>query len=98
MAVNNLDGAVFATLFWKKPKTFAGSQTPCWRLNLFCSVIRQKATPLGGRLLGQVIVPDEPDFIALPTYLEPTKSPQGPLWNELGKTYPLILSTGTMRE
>ena len=26
----------------------------------FCSVIRQKITPLGGRLLGQVIVPDNP--------------------------------------
>ncbi|MCL6448885.1 MAG: molybdopterin-dependent oxidoreductase [Armatimonadetes bacterium] len=34
-------------------------------------------------------------FDPLPTYLEPTKSPQGPLWNELGKKYPLILSTGT---
>lgn len=34
-------------------------------------------------------------FNPLPTYLEPSKSPQGPLWNELGKTYPLVLSTGT---
>jgi anaerobic selenocysteine-containing dehydrogenase len=34
-------------------------------------------------------------FDPLPTYLEPTKSPQGPLWDKLGKMYPLILSTGT---
>ncbi len=31
----------------------------------------------------------------LPTYLEPSKSPQGPLWEKLGAQYPLILSTGT---
>ncbi|HMK76261.1 MAG TPA: molybdopterin-dependent oxidoreductase [Thermodesulfobacteriota bacterium] len=31
----------------------------------------------------------------LPTYREPFKSPQGPRWAELGKQYPLILSTGT---
>jgi len=34
-------------------------------------------------------------FDPLPTYLEPTKSPQGPRWHELGKKYPLVLSTGT---
>ncbi len=34
-------------------------------------------------------------FDPLPTYLEPAKSPQGELWNELGDKYPLILSTGT---
>jgi anaerobic selenocysteine-containing dehydrogenase len=34
-------------------------------------------------------------FDPLPTYLEPFKSPQGKLWDELGKKYPLILSTGT---
>jgi anaerobic selenocysteine-containing dehydrogenase len=34
-------------------------------------------------------------FDPLPTYLEPFKSPQGPLWNKLGKTYPLVLATGT---
>jgi len=31
----------------------------------FCGVIRRKTVPLGGRLLGQVIVPDDPDYIAL---------------------------------
>lgn len=31
----------------------------------------------------------------LPVYREPDKSPQGPLWAELGEKYPLILSTGT---
>lgn len=31
----------------------------------FGSVVRQKAIPLGGRLLGQVIVPDDPDYIAI---------------------------------
>lgn len=31
----------------------------------FCSVIRQKAAPLGGRLLSQVIVPDNSDYIAM---------------------------------
>ncbi|MFZ5597076.1 MAG: molybdopterin-binding protein [Bacillota bacterium] len=30
----------------------------------FCSVIKQKVVPLGGRLLSQVIVPDDPDYIA----------------------------------
>jgi anaerobic selenocysteine-containing dehydrogenase len=34
-------------------------------------------------------------FDPLPTYLEPFKSPQGKLWDELGTKYPLILSTGT---
>ncbi len=34
-------------------------------------------------------------FDPLPTYLEPFKSPQGILWDELGEKYPLILSTGT---
>jgi len=31
----------------------------------------------------------------LPTYREPDKSPQGSRWEELGKRYPLVLSTGT---
>ena len=31
----------------------------------------------------------------LPTYREPDKSPQGPRWADLGRKYPLILSTGT---
>lgn len=31
----------------------------------FCSVLRQKLVPLGGRLQGQVIVPDDPDLIAM---------------------------------
>jgi len=31
----------------------------------FCSVIRQKTAPLGGRPLGQVVVPDDPDLITL---------------------------------
>ncbi len=30
----------------------------------------------------------------LPTYLEPSKSPQGSLWDKLGTEYPLVLSTG----
>ncbi|MDH7577888.1 MAG: molybdopterin-binding protein [Bacillota bacterium] len=30
----------------------------------FCSVIRRKTAPFGARLLGQVIVPDDPDCIA----------------------------------
>lgn len=34
-------------------------------------------------------------FDPLPTYREPDKSPQGVRWEELGSTYPLILSTGT---
>jgi len=34
-------------------------------------------------------------FDPLPTYLEPTKSPMSPLYSEIGKTYPLVLSTGT---
>jgi formate dehydrogenase (coenzyme F420) alpha subunit len=34
-------------------------------------------------------------FDPLPTYKEPEKSPQGIRWRELGKEYPLILSTGT---
>ncbi len=34
-------------------------------------------------------------FDPLPTYLEPTQSPQSPLYSEIGKTYPLVLSTGT---
>ncbi len=33
-------------------------------------------------------------FDPLPTYLEPEKSPQGKRWKELGKKFPLILSTG----
>ncbi|MFH0729346.1 MAG: molybdopterin-dependent oxidoreductase [Pseudomonadota bacterium] len=33
-------------------------------------------------------------FDALPTYLEPDKTPQGSLWAKLGEKYPLILSTG----
>ncbi|NLJ55685.1 MAG: molybdopterin-dependent oxidoreductase [Firmicutes bacterium] len=33
----------------------------------------------------------------LPTYLEPTKSPQGPLWEKLGERYPLVLATGIRR-
>ncbi|MDL2274605.1 molybdopterin-dependent oxidoreductase [Desulfosarcina sp. OttesenSCG-928-G10] len=36
----------------------------------------------------------EVGFDPLPTYLEPEKSPQGKKWAELGKKYPLILSTG----
>lgn len=31
----------------------------------FCGVVRQKTAPLGGRPLGQVVVPDDPDLIAL---------------------------------
>lgn len=31
----------------------------------FCSVLKKKLVPLGGRLLGQVIVPDDPDLIAM---------------------------------
>lgn len=38
---------------------------------------------------------EDAGFDPLPTYLEPTKSPQGELWTELGDKYPLILSTGT---
>jgi formate dehydrogenase (coenzyme F420) alpha subunit len=34
-------------------------------------------------------------FDPLPTYKEPDKSPQGRRWRDLGKKYPLILSTGT---
>jgi molybdopterin biosynthesis enzyme len=30
----------------------------------FCRVVREKAVPLGGRMMGQVIVPDEPEYIA----------------------------------
>jgi anaerobic selenocysteine-containing dehydrogenase len=33
-------------------------------------------------------------FDPLPTYLEPNKTPQGKLWDELGERYPLILSCG----
>ncbi|MCL2336607.1 MAG: molybdopterin-dependent oxidoreductase [Firmicutes bacterium] len=33
-------------------------------------------------------------FDPLPTYLEPTKSPQSPLYSEIGQEYPLVLSTG----
>lgn len=33
-------------------------------------------------------------FDPLPTYLEPDKTPQGSMWEELGEKYPLILSTG----
>lgn len=38
---------------------------------------------------------EDAGFDPLPTYLEPTKSPQGELWSELGAKYPLVLSTGT---
>lgn len=31
----------------------------------FCSVIKRKIAPFGARMLGQVIVPDDPDIIAL---------------------------------
>ena len=34
-------------------------------------------------------------FDPLPTYLEPSKSPQGRRWTELGEKYPLVLATGT---
>jgi len=34
-------------------------------------------------------------FDPLPTYLEPSKSPQGRRWAELGEEYPLVLATGT---
>lgn len=30
----------------------------------FCSILRQKIAPFGGRILGQVIVPDDPNIIA----------------------------------
>ncbi len=38
---------------------------------------------------------EDAGFDPLPTYLEPSKSPQGKLWDKLGKKYPLVLSTGT---
>ncbi len=38
---------------------------------------------------------EDAGFDPLPTYLEPFKSPQGKLWDELGEKYPLVLSTGT---
>jgi anaerobic selenocysteine-containing dehydrogenase len=34
-------------------------------------------------------------FDPLPTYTEPSKSPRGLLWTKLGKSYPLVLATGT---
>jgi anaerobic selenocysteine-containing dehydrogenase len=38
---------------------------------------------------------EEAGFDPLPIYLEPFKSPQGPMWEKLGARYPLVLSTGT---
>jgi formate dehydrogenase (coenzyme F420) alpha subunit len=52
------------------------------------------ATPSGKiELYSQAFL--DAGFDPLPTYLEPFKSPQGKLWDELGEKYPLILSTGT---